>query len=50
MVRISGCDLATGQQVVKSLPSTLDVPLYEQQAERLVRELGKVRVKARWTR
>ena len=49
IVRISGCDLATAQRIVNSLPATLDVPLYEHQAERLVRELGKVRVAARWT-
>jgi Trk K+ transport system NAD-binding subunit len=49
MVRFCRCDLATAREVVKSLPSTLDVPLYEQQAERLVRELAKVRVWARWT-
>ena len=48
MVRVSGCDLATAQAVVKSLPATLDVPLYEPQADRLVRELAKVRVVARW--
>jgi Trk K+ transport system NAD-binding subunit len=46
MVRISGCDLATAQAVVQSLPATLEVPMYEHQAERLVRELGKVRVVA----
>ena len=49
IVRFSGCDLATAQGVVRSLPATLDVPLHEQQAERLVRELAKVRVSARWT-
>jgi Trk K+ transport system NAD-binding subunit len=49
MARFSRCDLATAQQMVKSLPATLDVPLHEQQAERLVRELAKVRVWARWT-
>ncbi len=49
IVRLSGCDLATAQDVINSLPATLEVPLYEQQAERLVRELGKVRVIARWT-
>ncbi len=49
MVRVSGCDLAAAQNVVKSLPATLQVPLYQHQAERLVRELGKARVLARWT-
>jgi Trk K+ transport system NAD-binding subunit len=49
MVRYSGCDLATAQDVMKALPATLDVQLHEQQAERLVRELGKVRVQAKWT-
>jgi Trk K+ transport system NAD-binding subunit len=49
IVRYSGCDLATAQDMIKSLPASLDVPLHEQQAERLVRELGKVRVQAHWT-
>jgi hypothetical protein len=47
MVRYSGCDLATAQNLVKSLPATLETPLHQQQAEKLVRELGKVRVAAR---
>lgn len=50
MVRISGCDLATAQEVFQGLPATLAVPLYEHQADRLVRELSKVRVVARWSR
>jgi len=50
MVRISGCDLATAQQVFRALPAALAIPLYELQAERLVRELAKLRVVARWHR
>jgi Trk K+ transport system NAD-binding subunit len=46
LARISGCDVALAQEVMRALPATLTTELYEHQAERLVRELGKVRVTA----
>lgn len=45
--RISGCSLSTARDLMKNLPGTLQSPLYQHQAQRLVRELNKAQVKAR---
>jgi Trk K+ transport system NAD-binding subunit len=47
VARITGCEVAHARTVLTVLPVRLDVPLYEPQAQRLVRELAKVRVTAR---
>ncbi|HEY9729059.1 MAG TPA: NAD-binding protein [Chroococcales cyanobacterium] len=47
IARISGCDLTTARTLMHNLPGTLRSPLYKQQAQRLVRELSKIQVKAR---
>lgn len=44
--RVTGYHLASARDLVKNLPQTLPLPLYRQQAERLVRELKKTLVKA----
>ncbi|PSB56133.1 NAD-binding protein [Chamaesiphon polymorphus] len=45
--RISGCSLRIARDLMENLPGTLNVPLYQHQAQRLVRALEKVRVKAK---
>ena len=50
IVRISGASLPTARELMNQLPQTLPVPLYKHQAQRLVRELGKILVKARLVR
>ncbi|MDJ0747231.1 MAG: NAD-binding protein [Xenococcaceae cyanobacterium MO_167.B27] len=42
--RISGCNLALARTTMDNLPQTLSIPLYQYQAQRLVRELRKVLV------
>ncbi|HEY9751596.1 MAG TPA: NAD-binding protein, partial [Coleofasciculaceae cyanobacterium] len=49
IARITGCDLNTARSIMTGLPAILEVPLYNPQALRLVRELRKVQVKARVT-
>ncbi len=44
---ISGCNISTARQLMKSLPAVLPLPLYKQQAQRLVFKLNKLRVMAR---
>jgi hypothetical protein len=44
IARISGCDIGLARTLMTLLPKTLPVPLYQHQALRLVRELGKNRV------
>jgi hypothetical protein len=43
---ISGCGINTATQLMHHLPGVLPVPLYKHQAQRLVRELGKVQTLA----
>ncbi len=45
--RISGCSLRTARDLMENLPGILDIPLYQHQAQRLVRALEQVRVKAK---
>ncbi|MBR8828657.1 MAG: NAD-binding protein [Gomphosphaeria aponina SAG 52.96 = DSM 107014] len=45
--RISGCDLNTARELMNHLPDILSTPLYQHQAQRLVRELSQCMVKAR---
>jgi Trk K+ transport system NAD-binding subunit len=45
--RVSGCSIAIADQVMKQLPDVLPIPLYNHQAQRLVRELSRVQVVAR---
>lgn len=45
--RISGCSLNAARELMNHLPGVLDVPLYKQQAERLIRALGKLQVISR---
>jgi Trk K+ transport system NAD-binding subunit len=47
IARISGCDLVTARNLMNNLPATLQLPLYKQQAQRLVRELSKLQAIAR---
>ncbi|MBF2064918.1 MAG: NAD-binding protein [Calothrix sp. C42_A2020_038] len=44
---ISGCDITSVKKLMKKLPQTLPVDLYEHQAQRLVNELHKFEVIAR---
>jgi Trk K+ transport system NAD-binding subunit len=44
--RISGCPLSMARKLMKHLPATLPVKLYQHQGLRLVRALRKVQVKA----
>jgi Trk K+ transport system NAD-binding subunit len=44
--RVSGCEIGLARQVMNQLPATLNCPLYRHQAQRLVRELSKVQVRA----
>jgi Trk K+ transport system NAD-binding subunit len=46
IARISGCSLSMARNLMNNLPQTLPVPLYKQQARRLVRELKLALVKA----
>jgi Trk K+ transport system NAD-binding subunit len=46
IARISGCSLSTARDLMKNLPTTLQLPLYKHQAQRLVRELQKNQVLA----
>ena len=46
IARISGCPLVMASQVMENLPAILSKPLYNHQAQRLVRELGNVQVTA----
>jgi Trk K+ transport system NAD-binding subunit len=46
IARISGCSLGTAREFMNHLPGTLSVALYKHQAQRLVRELNKLLVKA----
>lgn len=39
--RISGCTLKEARQLMNNLPGMKPTPLYQQQAQRLVRELAK---------
>jgi Trk K+ transport system NAD-binding subunit len=41
---ISGCDLQIARKVMQNLPAILPVKLYQHQAQRLVRELSRLRV------
>jgi Trk K+ transport system NAD-binding subunit len=41
---ISGCSLQIARKVMQDLPAVLPVPLYQHQAQRLVRELSRLRV------
>ncbi len=45
--RVTSCGLNLAREVMKNIPQTLSVPLYKQQAKRLVKELSKAMVKAR---
>ncbi|HEY9649503.1 MAG TPA: NAD-binding protein, partial [Coleofasciculaceae cyanobacterium] len=47
IARISGCSLNTARDLMKSLPGTLQLPLYKHQAQRLVQELARTQVVAR---
>jgi Trk K+ transport system NAD-binding subunit len=47
IARVSGCEIAVAQTAMAELPATVPVTLYEPQAQRLVRKLGHMRVKAR---
>ena len=42
IARISGCPLNAARELMKNLPVTLDFPLYQHQAERLIRALTKI--------
>jgi Trk K+ transport system NAD-binding subunit len=44
--KVSGCDVAVAQVLMRALPAAVPAPLYAIQADRLVRELAKVRVVA----
>jgi Trk K+ transport system NAD-binding subunit len=46
IAKVSGCDVALAQRTMHGLPATFSVPLYALQADRMVRELAKVRVGA----
>jgi Trk K+ transport system NAD-binding subunit len=46
IARITGCNLNLARNIITQLPATLEIPLYRQQALRLVRELSKVQVRA----
>ncbi|HUO53343.1 MAG TPA: NAD-binding protein [Rhodoblastus sp.] len=47
IARIAGCDLAVARKALENLPSELGVKVYKQQGVRLLRELGKIKVRAR---
>jgi hypothetical protein len=46
IARISGCALNIARELMNNLPATLPTLLYQHQAQRLVRSLSKIRVKA----
>ncbi len=46
IVRVCNCPMPTARLVMENLPSSLDLPLYKLQAQRLVRELLKSQVSA----
>ncbi|MDY7012806.1 MAG: NAD-binding protein [Cyanobacteriota bacterium] len=48
IARISDCPLATARALMNDLPHILVAPLYEHQAKRLVRELSKIQVVAKF--
>ncbi|NES18943.1 MAG: potassium transporter TrkA [Symploca sp. SIO3E6] len=41
---VSGCSLGTARRLMNNLPNILRLPLYKQQAQRLVRKLSKAQV------
>ncbi|NEP60071.1 MAG: potassium transporter TrkA [Symploca sp. SIO2G7] len=41
---VSGCSLGSARRLMNNLPKTLRLPLYKQQAQRLVRKLSKAQV------
>ncbi len=45
IARIASCDLAVARKALAKLPGELAAPVYRQQGIRLVRELGKLRVR-----
>ncbi len=47
IARIAGCPLHVARDLMKDLPHTLETPLYQHQAIRLVRALSKIQVSAR---
>lgn len=49
IARISGCALGQARDLMHNLPTTLPFRLYQHQAQRLVRELHKVLVKANYS-
>ena len=46
LVRITGCSLHEGREMMNDLPQLIPMKLYYHQAHRLIRELKKVRVEA----
>lgn len=46
LVRMTGCEMAVARAVMDELPQTLPTRLFAHQAQRLVRELSRERVKA----
>jgi Trk K+ transport system NAD-binding subunit len=44
--RISGCQLGIARDSLKNIPATLNIPLYKQQAKRLIKSLSKLQIKA----
>ncbi len=46
LVRITGCSLHEGRDMMSDLPQLIPIKLYYHQAHRLIRELKKVRVEA----
>ncbi len=47
IVRVTGCNLALARKTMNNLPQTLLLPLYQHQAERLIKELRKVLIVSR---
>lgn len=45
--RVTGCELASAKEALTELPAVLPMALHRQPAQRVVRELAKVRVTAR---
>lgn len=46
IARITGCSLGQARELMNHLPGTLPIMLYKHQAQRLIRELNKLLVKA----
>ena len=44
--RVTNCGLNLAREVMETIPKILPVPLYKQQARRLVKQLSKTMVKA----